>query len=181
MKKLTYEQILSQRLTAEQSKSANRHPVSLMLHNVRSAYNVGSMFRTADSAMLKELILCGFTPSPPKKEIEKTALGAVDSVPWQYFKDTISAIEYSKTQNHKVFALELTDNARDYSLLKPSDFPMTIVAGNELTGIDDTILAHCDDSIYIPMYGIKHSLNVSVAVGISVFEAIRTWQQYNNT
>jgi len=179
MRKLLYEEILSQRLTNEESINSKRHPVSLMLHNIRSMYNVGSIFRTADSAMVKELILCGFTPHPPRKEIEKTALGAVDSVPWSYHKDIIKAIEIQKSKNVKIIAVELTEKKRMYDTLELSDYPLCLILGNELTGIDNSIIDLCDDAIEIPMYGVKHSLNVGVATGIVIYQAVKSY--LNNT
>ncbi len=184
MRKLLHGEILAERLTAEESAIAGRHPVSVILHNVRSLYNVGSVFRTCDSAMVAELLLCGFTPYPPRKEIEKTALGAVDSVPWRYQKKTADAIDYIKSKGIKVIAVELTDKKRPYNSLCSGDYPLCLVFGNELTGIDDEVLAMCDDAVEIPMYGIKHSLNVSVAAGIAVYESIRIWNSFhriNNT
>lgn len=175
MKKLTYEAILAERISAEESLKSDRHPVSLMLHNIRSLYNVGSIFRTADSAMLSELILCGFTPHPPRKEIEKTALGAVDSVPWKYEKDIFKAIEDQKTKNVKVVALELTDKKRKYTTLENDDYPLCLVLGNELVGIEDEVIESCDDAVEIPMFGVKHSLNVSVSAGVAAYEAVRKW------
>lgn len=180
MKKLLFEDILKLRTTNQRIKTLERHPVSVMLHNIRSLYNVGSVFRTCDSALARELILCGFTPYPPRKEIEKTALGAVDTVPWCYEKSIIDAIEKQKQENVKVIAAELTDSGRDYSSLIKEDFPLCLVFGNEITGIEDDILQHCDDAIQIPMYGIKHSLNVSVATGIALYEAVRLWHIYLN-
>ncbi len=179
MRKLTHEELLKERLTTDEAKKLQRNPVSVMLHNIRSLYNVGSMFRTADSALLSEIYLCGFTPHPPRKEIEKTALGAVETVPWMYFKHIEEAIEHSRAKGNKIFALELTDRKRPYYSLSKNDYPLTIIVGNELTGIDNNILELCDDSIEIPMYGVKHSLNVSIAAGISIFESIRIFQQYN--
>ena len=176
MRKLLHAEILKERLNPSESLNSDRFPVFLMLHNIRSLYNVGSIFRTADSARAKELILCGFTPHPPRKEIEKTALGAVDSVPWQYEKDIFKAIEKQQKKNIKVIAVELTDKKKDYSDLKADDYPMCLVLGNELTGIDDDVLSVCDDAIEIPMYGVKHSLNVGVATGIVLFEAIKIWK-----
>jgi len=180
LKKLIHSEILQERLTVEQAKSVRRFPVSLLVHNVRSLYNIGSIFRTCDSALVSELILCGFTSHPPRKEIEKTALGAVETVPWRYEKDIFKAIQKIKEQNIKVFALELTDKKRKYDSLKISDYPLCIVAGNEITGLDDAILTACDDAIEIPMYGVKHSLNVSVAVGIALFESVRKLQSFTN-
>ncbi|MDQ1267043.1 MAG: rRNA (guanosine2251-2-O)-methyltransferase, partial [Bacteroidota bacterium] len=153
------------------------HPVSLMLHRVRSLYNVGSIFRTSDSALVKDLVLCEFTPHPPRKEIEKTALGAVDSVPWRYFKKTEDAIGTLKSEGNKIIAVEITDKKRRYDSLKIEEFPLCLVLGNELTGLDDEVLNLCDDAIEIPMHGVKHSLNVSVAAGIVVFEAVRIWNE----
>jgi len=176
MKKLLHAEILKERLTTEESLTVERHPVSLMIVNVRSLYNVGSIFRTADSARLSELILCGYTPYPPRKEIEKTALGATESVPWRYFKSAIDAINDMKFKGCKIIAVEITDKKRSYESLLKSDFPLCLVLGNELTGLDDKILNECDDAIEIPMYGVKHSLNVSVAAGIVAYEAVRIWK-----
>ena len=180
MKKLIHAEILKDRLTVEQAKNIQRFPISLIVHNVRSLYNVGSIFRTCDSALISELVLCGFTPHPPRKEIEKTALGAVDSVPWKYEKDIFKAIQRFKEQNVKVFALEITDKKRSYDSLIKSDYPLCIIAGNEITGLDNDILDVCDDAIEIPMYGVKHSLNVSVSIGIALFESLRKWQSFTN-
>lgn len=175
MKKLTHKEILDERLTPEEALVSDKFPISLMLHNIRSLYNVGSLFRTSDSANVNELILCGFTPHPPRKEIEKTALGAVDSVKWKYFEDIKDAIKEQKAKGVKVIALELTDKKRDYTSLEKNDYPLCLVLGNELVGIDDDILELCDDAVEIPMFGVKHSLNVSVSAGIAVYEAVRKW------
>lgn len=178
MKKLLHSQILAERLTFEQAQKVQRSPISLMIHNVRSLYNVGSIFRTCDAALVSQLTLCGYTPHPPRKEIEKTALGAVETVPWNYEKDIFKAINNYKELNFKVFALEITDKKRSYDSLNPIDFPLCILAGNEITGLDNEILNSCDDAIEIPMLGVKHSLNVSVAVGIALFEALRKFKSF---
>jgi tRNA G18 (ribose-2'-O)-methylase SpoU len=177
MKKLLHAEILRERLTIQESLTIERHPVSLMVVNVRSLYNVGSIFRTADSARLSQLILCGYTPFPPRKEIDKTALGATESVPWRYYKTSLEAINELKSKGIKVFAVEITDRKRNYDTLTKSDFPLCLVLGNELTGLDNKTLSKCDDAIEIPMFGVKHSLNVSVAAGIITYEAIRKWKQ----
>jgi tRNA G18 (ribose-2'-O)-methylase SpoU len=178
MRRLLHNEILKERLTVEQAKKAKRHPVSLLLHNVRSLYNVGSIFRTCDSALCKELILCGFTPHPPRKEIEKTALGAVETVPWRFFKSTQEAIEVLKGEGNKIFALEITDRKRCYTSITKEEFPLVIIVGNELVGIDQEVLDLCDDAIEIPMFGVKHSLNVAVASGIVLFETVRLYRKY---
>lgn len=180
MKKLLYQEILNQRKTIEEIKHAARHPVTLILHNIRSAYNVGSIFRTADSAFVEKIILCGFTPHPPNHEIAKTSLGAIDTVPWEYHKDIIHAIELEKSLKKKIFAVELTDSSRPYTSIQKDEFPLCLILGNEISGIDDTVLEHCDDAIDIPMFGIKHSLNVSVATGIVVYEAVKIYLQKGN-
>lgn len=178
MRKLLYEEILSERLTADKAREVIRHPVSLILHNIRSSYNVGSIFRTADSALLSGITLCGFTPHPPSKEIAKTALGALDTVPWTYEKDILKAIENEKIKGKKIIAVELTNKKRLYTDLKESDFPLTLILGNEISGIDDFVIDACDDAIEIPMFGLKHSLNVSVAAGIVIYESVKSWLSF---
>ncbi len=178
MRKLLHAEILEERLTPEESLNSERFPVSLLLYNIRSLYNVGSIFRTADSGKASELIMSGYTPHPPRKEIEKTALGSVDSVPWEYIKNIRDAVSYVKSKNYKLIAVELTDIKRPYDSLKKEEFPMCLMLGNELTGIDNNILDLCDDAIEIPMHGVKHSLNVSVAAGIALFEAVRIWKSF---
>lgn len=179
MRKLLHNEILMQRLSVEEVNQSDKFPVSLLLYNIRSLYNVGAMFRTADSAGIEQLILCGYTPHPPRKEIEKTALGAVDTVKWRYEKNTIKAIEQLKAEKIKIIAVELTDNSRPYDSLKIDDYPLCLIVGNEITGIDDEILEMCDDAVEIPMHGVKHSLNVGVATGIAVFEAVKIWKTLN--
>jgi tRNA G18 (ribose-2'-O)-methylase SpoU len=176
MKKLSHSEILKERLIADEALTADRHPVYVMVSNVRSMYNVGSIFRTCDSALVAELILCGFTPHPPREEIAKTALGAVNSVPWKYFDMEKEAIDYLRQKGVKVIALEITDKKRQYTSLTPDEYPLCILLGNELTGLDNEVLAMCDDAVEIPMYGVKHSLNVAVAAGIAVFEAVKIYK-----
>ncbi len=175
MRKLPYEELLEQRLKPEELLHTARHPVSVLLTNVRSLYNVGSIFRSADAARIEELILCGFTPHPPRKEIEKTALGAVDTVPHRYYRHEHEALEDLRSQGKRLIAVELTDTARVYDSWSLDLFPCCLILGNELVGVSDEVLRQCDDSIMIPMYGVKHSLNVSVAAGIVMFEAVRQW------
>lgn len=180
IRKLLHHEILLERKTNEEAISCERHPVSVLLHNVRSLYNVGSVFRTCDSALADSLVLTGFTPAPPRKEILKTALGSVDSVPWNYEKDIFKAIKDEKAKGKKVIAVELTEDKRMYDSLQLEEYPMTLVMGNELSGLEDEVLAECDSAIEIPMYGVKHSLNVSVATGIALFEAIKIYRMLKN-
>ncbi|MCX7736492.1 MAG: RNA methyltransferase [Candidatus Kapabacteria bacterium] len=181
MRKLLNAEIKKIRLNPEKTKEITRNPITLMLDNVRSLYNVGSIFRTCDAALAKELILTGFTPYPPRAEIEKTALGAVETVPWRYFKSTAEAVEKLKNEGNKIIAVEITDDSRKYDDLTFDDFPLCLILGNELTGIDNDILSLCDSAIEIPMYGVKHSLNVSVAAGIVLFEAVKIWKSIKNS
>ncbi|MDH7514594.1 MAG: RNA methyltransferase [Bacteroidota bacterium] len=150
-----------------------RHPITLVADNVRSLYNVGSLFRTCDGALVEKLYLCGFTPHPPRKEISKTALGAEDSVPWEYVWDIAEALSFLKKQGKTIAALEHTDRSIPVFDLAASAFPLVIVVGNEVVGVSARALEHCDMAIEIPMYGMKQSLNVAVAAGVALYECVR--------
>lgn len=181
MKKLLHAEIIEKRLTEEQAAQAQRHPITLMVDNVRSLYNVGSMFRTADSAFIQEIILCGYTPHPPRKEIEKTALGATHTVPWRYFPDPVEAVHTLRREGNRIIAVEIADTHRMYDSLSTKDYPLVLIVGNEITGISDEVMALVDDTVEIPMYGVKHSLNVSVATGIVLYEAVKIWKNLLQT
>lgn len=170
MKKLTHDEISFKRSTLETLHLANRLPVHVILNSIRSNYNVGSIFRTSDGAMIEKLYLCGYTPCPPKKEVLKTALGSTESVTWEYFKDAKKVIEDLKKQDVKICALELTENSIPYYKFKQVTFPVCLVVGNEIAGVSQELLDLCDLSIEIPQFGIKQSLNVAVAYGIAIFE-----------
>jgi 23S rRNA (guanosine2251-2'-O)-methyltransferase len=176
MRKLTHAEISIKRLPVEEVENALRVPLIVLVDNVRSLYNVGSIFRTSDGAMIEKLILAGFTPHPPRKEIEKTALGSTKSVPWEYTKHPIETIQRLKERGYKICCLELTDKSIHYNDIKTSDFPICLVIGNEISGVSKEVLELCDLAIEIPMYGIKQSLNVAVAYGIAVFELARLWR-----
>ena len=169
MRKLSLDEIDRQRLSAQELEAAGRFPVTVVLDNIRSLYNVGSIFRTADAVRARELILCGITGSPPRKEIDKTALGAVDSVPWRYEKNAVDAILALKESGMPVFALEQTEPSRPHWEVDYA-FPCALVIGNEAFGVQDEVLPLLDGGIEIPMFGAKHSLNVSVAFGIAAYE-----------
>lgn len=170
MRKLSHDEISKKRSTLETISSVKKLPVYVILNSIRSNYNVGSIFRTSDGAMIEKLYLCGYTPHPPKKEILKTALGATESVKWEYVKDPLNVIKELKSNGVKICALELTENSKPYYELTKNDFPLALVVGNEISGVSQEILDHCDFSIEIPQYGIKQSLNVAVAYGIAIFE-----------
>ncbi len=177
MRKLTHDEISLKRTKLENISSAKRMPVYVILNSIRSNYNVGSIFRTSDGAMIEKLFLCGYTPYPPrpdlpsgKKEILKTALGATDSVNWEYVKDPTAVIRKLKSEGIKICALELTESSKPYYKLNRNDFPICLIVGNEISGVSQELLDLCDFSIEIPQFGIKQSLNVAVAYGIAVFE-----------
>ncbi len=161
------------RLSAEQYLMTPKHPLYLLLHNIRSMWNVGSMFRTADAAGVKKIILSGYTATPPRKEIEKTALGAQDTVPWEYCADPLEAVNKLKECGVKICALEITSGSVPYTEVKRSCFPLCLVVSNEVDGIEPKLLNLCDEVLEIPQYGTKHSLNVAVAAGVALFEMVR--------
>ena len=179
MKKLTHDQISENRSTLDSLHKVKRLPVYVILNSIRSNYNVGSIFRTSDGAMTEKLYLCGYTPHPPKKEIMKTALGATDSVKWEYVKDPKQVIIKLKNEGIKIAALELTDSSFPYYKLKDDIFPLALVIGNEISGVSQDLLDLCDFSIEIPQYGIKQSLNVAVAYGITIFELRKIFDSSN--
>jgi tRNA G18 (ribose-2'-O)-methylase SpoU len=177
MRKLTHDEISKNRSSLDTLHNIKKLPVTVLLNSIRSSYNVGSIFRTSDGAMIEKLILCGYTPHPPidsnstgNKDVLKTALGSTQSVEWEYTKNAAEAIKEIKAQGIKICALELTENSKPYSDITKYEFPLCLVVGNEITGVSQEVLDLCDYSIEIPQYGIKQSLNVAVAYGIAIFE-----------
>ncbi|MCS6988619.1 MAG: RNA methyltransferase [Chloroherpetonaceae bacterium] len=161
------------RLSPDAFKAAKKFPIRVMLQNLRSMWNVGSIFRSCDAARVEKIIITGYTATPPRKEIDKTALGATEWVEWEYVSNPLDAISRLKAQGVKIAALEIATNAVRYDSLSQKDFPLCLVVGNEVTGIDDDVLAACDLALEIPQYGVKHSLNAAVAVGIALFELVK--------
>ncbi len=149
-------------------------PVFGLLDNVRSAWNVGSMFRTADAAGLGGLYLAGMTATPPRPDLEKTALGATRSVPWDYWRDPVAAVRHVQAAGLQVVALEQTDRAVDW-LEDDYAFPLCFVVGHEVDGVGPGVLALADKVVEIPMAGAKDSLNVAVSFGLLAFELRRRW------
>ncbi len=176
MRKLTHQEIAEKRAKLEELQTRQRLPVVVVVDNVRSLYNVGSLFRTSDGVMLQKLILTGYTPRPPRKEIEKTALGATLSVPWEYTPSPLEAIAQFRQAGYTIACLELTDSSIPYSAVKTHHFPLCLVIGNEITGVNKEVVEKCDLALEIPQYGIKQSLNVAVAYGIAIFELSRIWR-----
>lgn len=174
IRKLTFEEITALRPTLKEIHTVSRFPVSVVLENIRSLYNVGSMFRTSDGAGIEKLYICGYTACPPRKEIEKTALGSTESVPWEWRQNAREAIAELKAKGYTIAALEHTD--KSVSMWETSlRFPICLVMGNEVEGVSQETLSACDMAIEIPMYGIKQSLNVAVAYGIAVYAIVEKY------
>lgn len=162
------------RLSIEQYKTVKKLPIYLVLDNIRSKYNVGSIFRTADAFRIEKIFLCGITPCPPDREIEKTALGATKSVDWQYLSDTLSCAKLLKDQMVFLLAVEQTFNSTSIINLPFNlPLPIAIILGHEIKGVDDKILEMVNIAVEIPQWGTKHSLNVSVAAGITMWEVVK--------
>ena len=176
MRKLTHEEVSKKRISLDETKEVKRHPIYVMCDNIRSIYNVGSIFRTSDAALIEKLYLTGYTPYPPRAEIEKVALGSTNAVPWEYVKNPMDAVRELKSKGIKIVPLEITQNSRNYTDIKKNDFPMCLILGNELTGISNELIEQADFSLEIPQYGFKHSINVSVAYGIAVFELVKVFR-----
>ncbi|PID63088.1 MAG: RNA methyltransferase [Ignavibacteriae bacterium] len=170
MKKLTHAEISENRATVETIDSVKKLPVVVILNSIRSSYNVGSIFRTSDGAMIEKLYACGYTPHPPQKEVLKTALGSQASVNWEFVKNPLNVVKKYKEKDYTICALEQTDKNISYAELSKDKLPLCLIVGNEITGVNQELIDLCDLSIEIPQYGIKQSLNVAVAYGIAIFE-----------
>jgi len=173
MKKLSHTEISRNRSTLDTLHKVNKLPVVVVLDSIRSSYNVGSIFRTSDGAMIEKLVATGYTPHPPKKEVLKTALGSQDSVDWEYVKNPVEIVNEYKAKGYKICALEQTNKSKAHHSLSKNIFPLCLIIGNEITGVKQELIDLCDFSIEIPQYGIKQSLNVAVAYGVSIFELRR--------
>jgi 23S rRNA (guanosine2251-2'-O)-methyltransferase len=176
IRKLSHSEISENRLDPHSVIDTHRMPVYGLLDNIRSMYNVGSMFRTSDGAFLQKIFLTGYTATPEKNEVRKTALGAADTIPWEYSRDPIPILQHLKSLNVSIIVLEHTTKSIPYYEVQPDVFPACIVVGNELTGVSDSILEYADLAIEIPMFGIKQSLNVAVAYGIVLFDMVRLYR-----
>lgn len=170
IKKLSHFEISKNRSTIDTLHEVKKIPVYVFLDSIRSSYNVGSVFRTSDGVMVEKLYLCGYTPHPPNKEVLKTALGSTESVNWEFVKDPRNIILEMKKNGIKVIALEQTDKSIPYFEISKNDFPLCLIIGNEITGVSQNLIDLCDYAIDIPQFGIKQSLNVAVAYGITIFE-----------
>ncbi|MCP4725125.1 MAG: RNA methyltransferase [bacterium] len=174
-RKLTYNELKDRSHTVDSLNMLEKLPVYAIIENVRSLLNVGAIFRTADALRLEKLILSGYTGRPPRKEIEKAALGAVESVNWEEYKTSIEAIENLREKNMPVIALEQTVNSTDFEEFE-YEYPSVIILGNEYDGIMQETLDICDHCIHIPMLGVKQSLNVSTAFGVLGYEILKQYR-----
>ncbi len=169
------------RPTPEALAALPRHPVAAVLADVRSIHNVGAMFRTADALRLGHLYLCGYTGTPDNRAIHKTALGAQDTVPWTHHADPLAAIAALRAEGYTIGALEITDAPTPLDALTLGHFPLACIVGNEVTGVDDTLMAQADLALELPQFGAKQSLNVSVAFGVMFYDLVRHYRRLSQT
>jgi tRNA G18 (ribose-2'-O)-methylase SpoU len=159
------------RMTPVEFKNAEKLPVVIVLDNIRSQHNIGSVFRTADAFRIAEIHLCGITATPPNREMHKTALGSTESVTWRYFQTTIDSIKELRKEGYRLVAVEQTNQSIRLDELHPvPDGKIALIFGNEVQGVDDQVIREVDLAVEIPQFGTKHSLNISVAVGIVIWE-----------
>ncbi len=161
-------------MSVEEYHAAEKTPLVVVLDHVRSLYNVGSIFRTADAFRLAGVCLCGITAVPPHPEIHKTALGAEDSVDWKYFKDTLNAVKWLKDSGYEVLAVEQCEGStmlNDFNVEPGKRY--AIILGNEVKGVQQSVVDECEGCLEIPQYGTKHSMNVSVTAGIVIWELVK--------
>lgn len=163
------------RKSVEEFKEAEKIPVIVVLENIRSAYNVGSVFRTADAFLIEAIYIIGYSAKPPHKEIRKTALGAEETVDWKYFKTAAEAIEELRKNEYPVYAVEQAESSIVLNeLYGKHPERLALVFGNEVTGVEQSTILLCDGCVEIPQLGMKHSLNIATAAGVVLWELVRT-------
>jgi 23S rRNA (guanosine2251-2'-O)-methyltransferase len=163
------------RKSKNEIQQAEKLPVILLLENIRSMHNVGSVFRTADAFLTEAIYLCGYTPQPPHRDIHKTALGATESVKWKYVDHALEAVRSLKTAGYQIVGVEQVSGSiplQDFKLTAGKK--MVLIFGNEVEGVSEEVLINCDSCIEIPQFGMKHSLNISVAAGMVLWELVRS-------
>ncbi|WP_341226863.1 RNA methyltransferase [uncultured Arcticibacterium sp.] len=159
------------RISPKEFKKSDKAPICLVLDNIRSLQNVGSIFRTADAFRITKIYLCGITGQPPNREIEKTALGATESIDFEYFKTTLEAINALKENNYKIISIEQAHNSTSLENFKiQAKTKYAFVFGNEVFGVEETVVQESDEVVEIPQFGTKHSLNVSISAGIVIWD-----------
>ena len=172
MRKLSMDEL--NRKSVEEFKQSEKTPVIAVLENIRSAYNVGSVFRTADAFLLEAVYITGYTCVPPHKEIKKTALGAEESVNWKHFNNATEAIKTLKENGFTVYAVEQTLNSHKLQNLQlKNNEKIAVIFGNEVTGVEQNTILQCDGCIEIPQLGMKHSINIATAAGVVLWEIVR--------
>ncbi len=160
-----------ERLSKEAFQQAKKSPMVVVLDNVRSMHNVGSVFRTCDAFLVEKIYLCGFTPNPPHREIQKTALGATETVAWEATESIINLIQKLKENEYQVYAVEQTHNSISLDTFSPpKQTKIALVFGNEADGVNEEVIKCCDGAIEIPQFGSKHSFNISVSAGIVLWD-----------
>lgn len=171
MRKLNMEEL--NRLSVEEFKEVKKSPIVIVLDNVRSLNNVGSAFRTSDAFLIEKIILCGITGTPPHKEIQKTALGATESVAWEYLPTTLEAIKQLKVSGYQICSFEQVDKSTMLDKFIPEEKgKYALIFGNEVFGVEDEVIEKSDHVIEIPQLGTKHSLNISVTMGIAIWDFV---------
>ena len=161
------------RLSVDEYKEIEKTPITVVLDNIRSCNNIGSVFRTSDALLIEKVILCGITATPPNKDIHKTALDAEKSVPWEYFEETEDAVQRLKENGYRVFAVEQVENSISLPDFTPEKGQkLALVFGNEVKGVQQSVVNICDGAIEIPQYGTKHSFNISVSAGIVLWDLV---------
>jgi len=175
MRKLGMDEL--NRLSVDEFRQSAKMPVVVVLDNIRSMHNVGSVFRTADAFLIQGIYLCGYTPQPPHRDIHKTALGATETVDWKYFQDIREALKKLKEEEYRIFAVEQVENSIPLQEMAQQHSGKTVVVfGNEVSGVGEEALKFCDGSVEIPQWGMKHSLNISIAAGVVLWELARNYR-----
>ncbi|MCW3120171.1 MAG: methyltransferase [Chitinophagaceae bacterium] len=173
MRKLSMSEL--NRKSVDEFKQSEKNPVIVVLENIRSAYNVGSVFRTADAFLIEAVYICGYTAQPPHKEIKKTALGAEETIVWKYFQTTAEAIDDLKGAGFKVYAAEQAEGSFElHKMAFEQNQKVAVVFGNEVAGVEQSSIQLCEGCIEIPQLGMKHSLNIATAAGVVLWEIVRT-------
>ena len=173
MRKLSMEEL--GRKSVEEFKQSDKTPVIVVLENIRSAYNVGSVFRTSDAFLVEAIYIIGYTSQPPHKEIKKTALGAEETVDWKHFNTSAEAIEELRTKGFNIYAVEQAEGSYKLNAIhiEPVE-KIAVIFGNEKSGVEQSTISFCDGCIEIPQLGVKHSLNIATAAGVVLWELVRT-------
>ena len=178
MRKLTTEEM--GRMSVEEFRESEKLPLTVVLDNVRSLNNIGSVFRTSDAFRVEHIALCGITATPPHREIHKTALGAEDSVEWSYHEDAAECVRGLKEKGYRIYAVEIAHDSIKLDAmtqLRNNALRIALVFGNEIEGVQESVMELCDGALEIPQYGTKHSLNVSCAAAIAIWELSKLMRQ----